>query len=505
VTGPRRRPVTAIDSTPAVAPEPSSTLGRRGWLAIGTLMLATILINIASVCLFPQIMNLSEEFGRPVNQVVWTMAGFHVIAAGAGAAAAALGAIVGNRRMLAIALGLLLVGSVIAGLADNLPLLIAGRVIQGVSMAIQALSIGIVASFWRGAAMRRAMSMIVLAMGLGAVVAYLLSGLLWRAGGDWRTLFWIITVAAAVDLGLTFAFIKETRPGKGVRVDYLGCIGLVAWTVLILLPLSQANSWGWGSTRLLSLLLPGVALLILWVAWELRAAAPLIDLRLLKRTGAWQGALVWLTIALGFIIPASFLPYLLQTPASSGFGFGTNMFVVSLTLATSAVAMSVFSPTAAGVMRRLGPKGTMLLGILFSLNAFGMAFAHGSLWLVILWLALNGIPASYAGSASYAVAAEAVEPEKGVVLGTIYNAAAGIGCTISSAVVGYMLTLRQVAVEVTTPQGVETQLFPADVTFTWSALITCAMAVISIAAVAGIRSKHLRFHEVERLPVEVEA
>jgi MFS family permease len=484
-------------------PEPAASLGRSGWLVVGTLMLATILVNIASVALYAQIMSLSVEFGRPVNQVVWTMAGFHVIAAGVGAVAAALGAIVGNRRMLAVVLGLLLVGSIIAALATNLSMLIAGRVIQGVSMGVQALSIGIIANFWRGRAMHRAMSMIVLSMGIGAVIAYLMSGLIWRSGGNWRTLFWVVTVATALDLLLAFAFVKETRRITGVRVDYVGCVGLVAWTVLILLPLSQANSWGWGSTKLLGLLLPGVALLMLWVLWELRTAAPLIDLRLLKRTGAWQGGLVWLTIALGFIIPASFLPYLLQTPTSSGFGFGKSLFVVSLTLATSAVVMCVVSPSAAAVMRRLGPKGTMLLGMLFSLNGFGMAFAHGSLWLVVLWLALNGIPASFAGSASYAVAAEAVEPEKGVVLGTVYNAAAGIGCSISSAVVGYVLTLRQVSVQVTTPQGVETQLFPADVTFTWSALITGVMAVVSIAAVLSIRSRQLRFRDFEPAAVKV--
>ena len=145
----------------------------------------------------------------------------------------------------------------------------------------------------------------------------------------------------------------------------------------------------------------------------------------------------------------------------------------------------------------------MLLGMLFSLGGFGMAFAHGSLWLIVLWLAFNGVPGSFAGSASYAVAAEAVAPEKTVVLGTVYNCAAGIGCSIASAVVGYVLTLRLVAVQVTTPQGVETQLLPADVTFTWSALIAGAMAVVSIAAVLTIRSKQLHFREVEPATVEV--
>ena len=179
--------MTGAQSGPATGPVPVTRLDKSGWVVLGTLMLATVLANIASVCLFPQIVSLSEEFGRPVNQVVWSMIGFHVIAAGVGGVAAALGAIMGNRRMLSVVLALLFVGSLMSALSTDLPLLIAGRFLQGVSMAIQALSIGIIAVYWRGEAMRRAMSMVVLAMGLGAVLAYLLSGFIWRSGGNWRT------------------------------------------------------------------------------------------------------------------------------------------------------------------------------------------------------------------------------------------------------------------------------------------------------------------------------
>ncbi len=483
--------MTAPQEAPATGPTPTSSLGKSGWVVVATLMLATTLASLASVCMFPHIVSLSEEFGRPVNQVVWTMVGFHVIATGVGGVAAALGVIIGNRRMLTVTLALLFVGSLMAALSTELNLLIAGRFIQGVAMATQALSIGVIANYWRGEAMRRAMSMIVLAMGLGAVLAYLLSGLIWRSGGDWRTLFWLLAGASLLDVLLTFVFIKETKRTKGVRVDYVGCIGLVAWSVLLLLPLSQANSWGWASTKLLGLLLPGVAVLILWVLWELRSSAPLIDLRLLRRMGVWQGGVVWLAIAIGLLIPAAAMPYLFQTPVASGFGFGRSMFAVSLALALPASIMCFVSTAATPVMRRLGAKRTMLLGMAFGLSGFGLAFAHGSLWLTLLWMAAAGMPAALAGSASYAVAAEAVAPEQGILVSAIYNTASGTGCAIASAVVGYVLTLRQVAVPVTTPNGVQTQLFPADETFTWSALIVGGVAAVSIAAVMTIRSKQL--------------
>jgi hypothetical protein len=54
-----------------------------------------------------------------------------------------------------------------------------------------------------------------------------------------------------------------------------------------------------------------------------------------------------------------------------------------------------------------------------------------------------------------------------------------------------VLTLRQVAVEVVTPIGVQTELFPADETFTWSSLIVGVAGLAGVVCVLTIRSGKL--------------
>ena len=465
---------------------------KAGRLVLATLMLATVIANVASVCLFPQIVVLSADFGRPVNEVVWTMVAFDIIATGVGGVAAALGAVVGNRRMLMVALGLLVVGSLAAALSTDLGLLIAARAVQGVGMAAQALSFGIVANYWRGEAMRRAISLIVLSMGLGAVVGFLLSGFVWRGGGDWRTVFWVLCIGGAVDLLLTAKFLKETKRVSGVPIDYAGCVGLVAWSVLLLLALSQANAWGWGSAKVLGLLVAGVVALVAWALWELRNPAPLLDLRVLGKMGVWQGAVIWLGVTIAMCIPGTALPYLFQTPTASGFGFGWDLFTVSLALAVPAITMTVLSPTTTGLMRRIGAKRTMLLGATFGLSGFGLALAHGSAGIIMVWLAATGVMGAWATSATYAVATEAVPPEKGIIVGTIYNTVGGLGTAVGAAAVGYVLSLREVGVEVSTPSGVVTEFFPAEETITWSMALVGAAALIGVLSALTIRSKRLR-------------
>lgn len=463
-----------------------------GWPVLATLMLAVILVNIASVCLFPHIVSLSVEFDQPVSSVVWTMVILDVLAGGVGGVAAALGATLGNRRMLAFTLLALLAGCLIAALSTDLGVLIAGRALQGIGLALHALAVGIVAAYWRGARLRRALSLIVVAMGTGAALGYLLSGLVWRAGGNWRTLFWIVFAGTAIDLILTFTLIKETKRVRGVPIDYPGCIGFVAWAILILVPLSQANSWGWGSTKVLGLLLPGLAVLVLWVLWELRSPAPLIDLRLLRRTGVWQGFVVWVSISMALYVTSTAIPYLLQTPEISGFGLGEDIFVVSLVLAVPAVVMMVFSATTPALMRRYGVRATLLLGTFFGLAGFGLAFAHASVWVVVVWLAAIGVMSAWAGSASYAAGTEAVSPEQGVIVGTLYNTATASGAAVAGAVAGYVLSLRQVTVEVVAPAGPAVEVFPAEATFTWAMLIVGVTAVVAVLSVLTIPPKRAR-------------
>jgi MFS family permease len=223
---------------------------------------------------------------------------------------------------------------------------------------------------------------------------------------------------------------------------------------------------------------------------------PLLDLRILARAGVWQGALVLFASTVGLYVSSTSIPFLFQTPRSSGFGFGADVFTVALALTTPAILMALLSPTTSVLMRRLGSKGTMLTGSLFGLGGLGMAFAHSSIWVNVLWLATIGIWAAWGGVASYSVAAEAVPARLGVIVATLFNAACGIGAGVSTAAAGYVLSLRTVSIDTAMSTGVVTEVFPTEATFTWSAFIIGASAVLGICCVLTIKSKNL--HAADR-------
>ena len=465
-----------------------------GWAMLFTLSLTGALATLMAVCLYPEIVTLSTQFKQPVSSVAWSMIIVTVVGTGVGAVAAGLGAIIGNRLMLIVLVAGILVGGVVVALSHSLTPLIIGRGIQGIGMGSLSLLIGIVATFWSGQKMRRAIGTLMTSVGIGAIAGYMLGGFIWKGGGDWHTMFWVVVGLAALALVLILAFVKETKRMKGVPIDFVGVVGLLAWAVLILLPLSQANSWGWGSSKVLELLIPGLVVLVLWVLWELRRSAPLLDLRILVRMGVWQGALLYFAAGIALYMTSTSIPYLFQTPPALG-GFGKDIFIVSLALSMPGLLMLLLSPTAATFMRAMGGKGTMLLGVVFCLlGGFGMAAAHGSVWMLFVWLGAFGITNGVGGAAANAVAAEAVSPQQGVVATTLLISTRNIAASFGTALAGYILTLRTVTLKI---PGAPARELPASQTFTWAFIVVGVVGALGVVAILTINAKKIHIADRE--------
>ena len=467
-----------------------------GGAMLFALGLASALGTLMVVCLFPEIVTLATQFKQPVSSVAWAMIITSIVGTGVGAVAAGLGAIIGNRLMLIVLVTGVLVGGVVVALSQSLTFLIIGRGIQGLGVGSITLCIGIVATFWSGQKMRRAIGTLVACSGIGAVAGYMLGGFIWKGGGDWHTMFWVVVGLAALALVLILAFVKETKRMKGVPIDFVGVVGLLAWAVLILLPLSQANSWGWGSSKVLELLIPGLVVLVLWVLWELRRSAPLLDLRILVRMGVWQGALLYFAAGIALYMTSTSIPFLFQTPhALGGYGFGKDIFMVSLALSMPGLLMLLLSPTAATFMRAMGGKGTMLLGVVFCLlGGFGMAAAHGSVWMLFVWLGAFGITNGVGGAAANAVAAEAVSPQQGVVATTLLISTRNIAASFGTALAGYILTLRTGTFKV--PGAPAPVTVPASQTFTWAFIVVGVVGALGVVAILTINAK--KIHVADR-------
>ncbi|MCL2582825.1 MAG: multidrug effflux MFS transporter [Streptosporangiales bacterium] len=119
---------------------------------------------------------------------------------------------VGRFPPLAVGAAVFVAASVAAALAPSIPLLIAARLVQGLSGAAgMVISRAIISDLATGLEAARAFSLMMLVMGVAPVVAPLAGSALAGAIG-WRGILWIVTGIGAVALALVLLFVRETRP-----------------------------------------------------------------------------------------------------------------------------------------------------------------------------------------------------------------------------------------------------------------------------------------------------
>jgi len=257
----------------------------------------------------------------------------------------------------------------------------------------------------------------------------------------WRWLFWLPMIVTAIAAVGAVLFVPESPIRSPGTISWLPAVLLSGWLVALLVPLSEASEWGWGSPAVIGLLAVAVLLAAAWVWTELRAATPLIDMKMMRRPAVWTNNLVALLIGVGMYATFAFLPEFVQTPTAAGYGFGASITHSGLMLLPSAVTMFVTGLFAGSLARRLGGKALVIAGCLVGCASMAiLAFAHAHEWEIYVSTAIMGVGFGLAFSAMSALVVAAVPAEQtGVASGMNANIRT-IGGSIGSAVMASIVT-----------------------------------------------------------------
>jgi MFS family permease len=351
-----------------------------------------------------------------------------------------VGDIYGKKWVFVATLVALAVGSVLAAVAPNLAVMIVARVIQGLAGGMLPVGFGIIRDEFPKEKVPGAVGILAALTAVGGSLGIVLAGPIVNAL-SWRWLFWlpaIVTVIAAVGAVL---FVPESPIRSPGTISWLPAVLLSGWLVALLVPLSEASDWGWGSPAVIGLFVVAVLLAAIWVRSELRAATPLIDMKMMRLPAVWTNNLVALLIGVGLYAMFAFLPEFLQTPSSAGYGFGASITRSGLMLLPSGVTMFVTGASAGALTRRLGGKVLVVAGCLIGCVAMAMfAFAHAHEWEIYIATGILGVGFGLAFSAMSANVVSAVPARQtGVATGMNANIRT-IGGSIGAAVMASIVT-----------------------------------------------------------------
>ena len=388
----------------------------------------------------PVLTTVQQQLHTSQAAATWVLTAYLLSASVATPILGRVGDMMGKERVFVVSLAALAVGSLLAALAPNIGVMIVARAIQGLGGGMLPVGFGIIRDEFPVEKVAGAVGVLAaltaVGGGLGIVIAGPIVDVL-----NWRWLFWlpmILTLAAAVGAVL---FVPESPVRSPGQISWLPAVLLSGWLVALLVPLSQASQWGWGSGTVIGLFVLCVVLAAAWVWSELRAATPLIDMKMMRIPAVWTNNLVALLIGVGMYATFAFLPEFLQTPSAAGYGFGASITRSGLMLLPSAVTMFVVGLYAGGLARRFGGKALVVAGCLIGCASMViLALAHAHEWEIYLATGIMGIGFGLAFSAMSALVVAAVPAHQtGVASGMNANIRT-IGGSIGSAVMASIVT-----------------------------------------------------------------
>jgi EmrB/QacA subfamily drug resistance transporter len=390
----------------------------------------------------PVLTTVQHELHTTQSTVTWVLTAYLLSASIMTPILGRVGDMTGKKRVFVATLVALAVGSLLAAVAPSIGVLIVARVIQGFAGGMLPVAFGIIRDEFPADKVAGAVGVIAALTAVGAGLGIVLAGPIVGAL-NYHWLFWlplILTVVAAVSAVL---FVPESPVRTPGRISWQPALLLSGWLVTLLVALSEAPSWGWRSGSVLGLLAATVVLAAGWAVAELRAATPLIDMKMMRRTAVWTNNLVALLIGVGMYATFAFLPEFVQTPAAAGYGFGASITRSGLMLLPSAVTMFIVGLFAGRLARGLGGRTLVIAGCLIGSGAMSMlAFAHHHQWEIYVSSALMGIGFGLAFSAMSALIVAAVPPSQtGVASGMNANIRT-IGGSIGAAVMASIVTSR---------------------------------------------------------------
>jgi EmrB/QacA subfamily drug resistance transporter len=387
-------------------------------LTLLVLAVSALTYALAQTMVAPALPEIQHDLHTSTTTVTYVLTVYLLTASVATPIVGRLGDMFGKERMLLVTLGFFGLGTLVAALSHSIGMLVAGRAIQGVGGAVFPLAFGIIRDEFPPEKVATAIGLISATFGIGGGAGLVLSGVIVdNLSYEW--IFWLALVVVAIALVATHLFVPESPIKSPAKIDWVGATLLSAGLVCLLVGLSEANRWGWGSARLIGLFLAAAVILVAWVRFELHVLQPLVDMRMMRRRPVFTTNMTAMLI--GFSMFGSFIiiPQLVQLPKSTGFGFGASVTEAGLFLLPSTAAMLFAGPIAGVLGSRLGSKVPLVAGTLFAAASFAfLAVEHEQRWAIYLASLLMGLGIGFAFASMANLIVEAVDQrETGVATG----------------------------------------------------------------------------------------
>lgn len=433
----------AVASASLAAPQPATVeaagAGEVGRWLVPALALGATLAPLNSTMIAVALTDIQHDFNVSVTASAWLVTLYLVSMAVGQPIGGRLGDLYGRRRVYLLGLAWFGIASAGCAFAPNLALLIVFRTQQAVAGAL---------SFPNGVAMIRegvpqerrgsAFGVLALATGLAAASGPPIGGVLVHHFG-WASIFWANVPVVGLSLVLGWTSLPRHLVRRMQRAGFdiagsalfaaaLGAIILIPTMIKLKLPLAAV---GVGAI--------GIAAFVVFTVWELRASAPVVDLRLFREP---HFAASCVSICLSNLVMYTTL---LALPIFLEQARGHDVQVSGLTLAALSAFSAIWGPIGGRWADRAGRWRPAVAGavvLLAGTASLAGAVKGSSLIWVAVALALMGLGLGVAGAPVQLAAIEAAPGARTGSAAGLFSTSRYMGSVIGSSVLAIVFATR---------------------------------------------------------------
>ena len=331
---------------------------QRRWYTLGAMCFALFMIMLDNTVVNVALPSIQRDLDVSIGNLEWTVNAYTLTFAVLLVTGGRLGDIFGRRRMFLGGVAMFGASSLFIAFSQTDAWLIAGRAAQGVGAAfMMPATLSIISNAFppeeRGKAIGTWAGASAIALAIGPVVGgFLVENV------SWQSIFLINVPVAVLAVAVTLWATHESRDESAPRVvDIPGVLTVSLGLGAIVLALVEGNAWGWGSPRIVGLLVAGVLGLVAFVVIEQRSAAPMVEFSFFRSRSFLGANLVAFIVSFAMLAMFFFLALYLQNVR------GYSPLQAGVRFLPSTMVIIVAGPIAGRLADKVGPRILMTAGL----------------------------------------------------------------------------------------------------------------------------------------------
>ncbi|TVL93830.1 MDR family MFS transporter [Streptomyces sp. SAJ15] len=380
--------MTTATEEPSAAPAPPALDRRHTNLVFVTIVLGMLLAALDQTIVSTALPTIVADLGGG-GHMAWVVTAYLLAETVSSVLVGKFGDLFGRKVVFQVSAVVFIAGSILAGAADSMLLLIVARAVQGVGggglmVTAMALIADVIPLRQRG----KYQGALGAVFGVTTVVGPTLGGV-FTDHASWRWCFYVNVPVAIVMIAMAARQIPVVRAAVRPVIDYLGIVLVALGSSGLVLGLEWGGTrYPWGSAEVVGLLAGSAVLLTAFVLVELRAREPMLPMRLFRNPVFTVCSLLSFIVGFSLLGALTYLPTYLQFVdgvSATESGVRTLPLIVGL-LGTSVLSGVVVSRT--GRYRLFPISGTAVMALgLYLMATMG---PDTGVWLESLYMLVLG-------------------------------------------------------------------------------------------------------------------